>query len=100
MKRISIFLAGVVLSVFPVAAQNAFRGAYFMDTYLYGHTMNPALTANRSYASLALGRIDVQTQCNLGASTFLYPTGSGVVSFLSESVSSQEFLRGNAFAQE
>ena len=92
MKKVCTLLAALALLVLPVAAQNAFRGAYFMDTYLYGHTMNPALTADRSYASLALGRIDVQTQSNLGASTFFYPTSSGAVSFLSESVSSQEFL--------
>ena len=92
MKKVCVLLAGLALLALPAAGQNAFRGAYFMDTYLYGHTMNPALTANRSYASLGLGRIDVQTQSNLGVSTFLYPTGNGVVSFLSESVSSQEFL--------
>ena len=92
MKKVCTLLAGLALLALPAAGQNAFRGAYFMDTYLYGHTMNPALTANRSYASLALGRIDVQTQSNLGASTFFYPVGNSAVSFLSESVSSQEFL--------
>ena len=90
-KSILLVTACLVLSL-SASAQNAFRGAYFMDTYLYAHTMNPALTANRSYASIGLGRIDLQTQSNLGASTFLYPQGNGVVTFLSEKVPSQTFL--------
>ena len=93
MRKIASILAGLVLAALTCGAQDAFRGAYFMDTYLYGHTMNPALTANRSYASVALGNIDVQTQTNLSAMTFLYPTGSGVVSFLSDAVSSEQFLK-------
>ncbi len=93
MKRVCLILAGMALLALPLTAQNAFRGGYFMDTYLYGHTMNPALCANRSYASLALGRIDVQTQSNLGVSTFFYPTGhNSVTSFLSSGVSSETFL--------
>ena len=91
-KTVLLILAGLVLALSGAEAQNAFRGAYFMDTYLYGHTMNPALTANRSYASVALGNIDVQAQSNLGASTFLYPVSGGVVTFLDDRVSSTEFL--------
>ena len=91
-KTVLLILAGLVLALSGAEAQNAFRGAYFMDTYLYGHTMNPALTANRSYASVALGNIDVQAQSNLGASTFLYPVSGGVVTFLDDRVSSAEFL--------
>ena len=92
MKKIFTLLAILCLAALGAKAQNGFRGAYFMDTYLYGHTMNPALTANRSYASVALGRIDIQTQSNLGASTVLYPTGNGLTTFLSEGVSSETFL--------
>ena len=92
MKKIFTLLAILCLAALGAKAQNGFRGAYFMDTYLYGHTMNPALTANRSYASVALGRIDIQTQSNLGASTVFYPTGNGLTTFLSEGVSSETFL--------
>lgn len=93
MRKYTLLIAALFLAALSAPAQNAFRGAYFMDTYLYGHTMNPALTANRGYASLALGHIDLQTQSNMGVSTFLYPTGSGSVnSFLSESVSAEQFL--------
>ena len=63
-----------------------------MDTYLYGHTMNPALTANRSYASVGLGDINIQAQSNLSASAFIYPTSGGAVTFLSDAVSSKDFL--------
>lgn len=89
-KTLTLLL--LCLASLNVLAQNSFRGAYFMDTYLYAHTMNPALCANRSYASLGLGHIDVQTQSNLGLSTFFYPTSNGLVSFFNEGVSSQTFL--------
>ena len=92
MKKTVFLLAGLILAALTCGAQDAFRGAYFMDTYLYGHTMNPALTANRSYASVGLGNIDLQAQSNLGASTFIYPTSSGVVPFLSDAVPSDVFL--------
>ncbi|MBR1576564.1 MAG: hypothetical protein IJ654_08975 [Bacteroidales bacterium] len=93
MKRTLSLLAALMLPILPVLAQNAFRGAYFMDTYLYGHTMNPALCANRSYFGLGVGHIDLQMQSNLGATTFLYPTRGGAVeTFLSEGVSSDTFL--------
>ena len=65
MKKTACILAGLFLVLTSAQAQNAFRGGYFMDTYLYGHTMNPALCANRSYASVALGHIDIQSQSNL-----------------------------------
>ena len=92
MKKTVLILSGLILAALTCGAQDAFRGAYFMDTYLYGHTMNPALTANRSYASLAIGNIDIQTQSNLSASTFVFPTSSGIVPFLSDAVTSEQFL--------
>ena len=93
MRKHTLLTAVLLLAALAAPAQNAFRGAYFMDTYLYGHTMNPALTANRSYASLGLGHIDLQTQSNMGTSTFFYPNGQNSVNFfLSESVPAEQFL--------
>lgn len=94
MKKNCLLLFFWALPLLPVCAQDAFRGAYFMDTYLYGHTMNPALCANRSYASLATGLIDLGVQSNMGFSTFFYPTRQGeMVSFLSDQVPSETFLK-------
>ena len=92
MKKTVFLLAGLILATLTCGAQDAFRGAYFMDTYLYGHTMNPALCANRSYAALATGNIGLGLQSNLGASTFFYPTSRGTVSFLSDQVPAETFL--------
>ena len=92
MKKISLFLALSLIS-FSALAQNGFRGAYFMDGYLYGHTMNPALYANRSFLGIGTGKIDVQTQSNLGLSTFYFPGPNGNAQlFLNDNVSSQQFL--------
>ena len=92
MKRILILLAFSFISL-TVLAQNGFRGAYFMDGYLYGHTMNPALYANRGYLGIATGKADVQAQSNLGLSTFYTPSTSGNAQlFLNEEISSAQFL--------
>lgn len=94
MKKRILLLSLCSLALFSARAQDAFRGAYFMDTYLYGHTMNPALCANRSYASVATGLINLGAQSNLGASTFFYPTRQGeMVSFLSDQVPTETFLK-------
>ena len=93
MKRTLIILAGLLTATLGASAQNAFRGGYFMDGYLYAHKMNPALCPGQSYFGIGVGNIDVQTQSNLGISTLFTPDGhGGLDSFLSESVSAQDFL--------
>ena len=93
MKRTLIILAGLLTAALGASAQNAFRGGYFMDGYLYAHKMNPALCPGQSYFGIGVGNIDVQTQSNLGVSTLFTPDGhGGLDSFLSEKVSAQEFL--------
>ena len=92
MRKTFLLLSICCLALLPARAQDAFRAAYFMDTYLYGHTMNPALCANRSYAALATGNIGLGLQSNVGASTFFYPTSRGTVSFLSDQVPAETFL--------
>ena len=88
---IAIFLLSVCLGAF---AQSNFRAGYFMDGYLYNHTMNPAFYANKGYVSVGVGNISLNTQSNLGVSTFLYPTGNGKSEFfLSDNVSSSSFLK-------
>ncbi len=92
--RKTALLFALSLTVLSASAQNTFRSAYFMDGYLYAHSMNPAFYANRNYIGLGVGNVGVQTQSNLGVSTFFYPAGSGstVNSFLSDAVSASQFL--------
>jgi len=64
-----------------------------MDGYLYKHTMNPAFYASKGYASVGVGNISLNTQSNLGVSTFFYPTSGGNAEFfLSDNVPSSTFL--------
>ena len=94
MKKLSAIIICLALATAGVQAQNTFQGGYFMDGYLYAHKMNPALTANRGYLGIGVGRVGVQTMSNVGYSTLYYPVGNGKVeSFLSDHVSSQEVLR-------
>ena len=93
MKRYLILIAGLLTAALSTQAQNAFRGGYFMDGYLYANKMNPALCPDQSYFGIGVANIDVQTQSNLGISTLFTPNGhGGLDSFLSESVSAQDFL--------
>ena len=92
MKKTALLLLGLALTLQGVRAQSDFRAAYFMAGYIYGHTMNPALYANRNYIGIGVGNATVRNQSNLGFKTFFYPSGSQTVSFLDESVASSEFL--------
>jgi len=92
MKRI-ISILFLLLPVCMASAQDGYRTAYFMDTYLYAHTMNPAFCPDRNYLGIATGRIGVQTQTNLGASTFFFPDGKGGMDgFYSDRVPAGDFL--------
>ena len=94
MKKISSIIFCLLMAAASAQAQNTFQGGYFMDGYLYAHKMNPALTANRGYLGIGAGRVGIQTLSNLGYSTLYYPTGNGKVeSFLSDNISSQDFLK-------
>ena len=91
--RIQILFASLFLVSSGLYAQSNFRTGYFMDGYLYRHTMNPAFYANKGYASLGVGNFSLNTQSNLGVSTFFYPTSGGNMDFfLSDNVSSSTFL--------
>ena len=94
MKKILFTLVSLILPLAALSAQDGFRAAYFMKGYQYAHKMNPAFAADRNYLGVGTGRIGVQTQSNLGASTFLYPSsGNQTVTFLNEEISSDRFLR-------
>lgn len=94
MRKLSAIIICLALAAAGAQAQNTFQGGYFMDGYLYAHKMNPALTADRGYLGIGIGRFGVQTMSNVGYSTLYYPAGNGKVeSFLSDNVSSQDFLR-------
>lgn len=93
MKKIFTAISFIALFCTASMAQTGLRSAYFLDGYNYQHEFNPAMPAQRGYFSLpALGGFNVGMQSNMGVSTFLYPKGDNLVTFMHPSVSSGEFL--------
>ena len=94
MKKVfNILLAALLM--FPVAAsaQQNLRGGYFLDGYVYKYKMNPAMAAERNFVSMpGLANVSLGADSDFGLGTFLYPTENGLSTFLSPSVSSEEFL--------
>ena len=87
---LAIFAFCIVSQAF---AQQSLRSAYFMDGYNGRSKLNPAFAAERSYFSVpSLGGFGFNAQSNLGVNTFLYPVDGGLTTFMSSSVSADEFL--------
>lgn len=93
MKKIIILLTAAVFATGNAFAQQSFRSAYFLDGYNYRHEFNPAFASRTSYFSVpVLSSFNLETQSNLGVSTFLYPVDGQLTTFMNPSVSADEFL--------
>lgn len=76
-----------------VSAQ-ALNSGYFLDGYLFGHQLNPALRSDKSYFSIpVLGNVSLVTRGNVGMANFLYPTDDNkLTTFMNSSVKAEDFL--------
>lgn len=93
MKKIIILMAASVLAAGSAFAQQSFRSAYFLDGYNHRHEFNPAFASRTSYFSVpVISAFNLETQSNLGVSTFLYPVNGKLTTFMNSSVSADEFL--------
>ena len=93
MKKISIFVITALFATCGASAQQSFRSAYFLDGYNLRHEFNPAFAPGTSYFSIpAIGGFNLETQSNLGVSTFLYPMDGELTTFMNSSVGAEEFL--------
>lgn len=90
----TIVMVALVTCV-SAGAQNL-RTAYFMESSTIRSSMNPALTPNRGYFNIPfVGSINAAyTSNSLSVDNILYPnpSGSGLVTFLDESVNTAKFL--------
>lgn len=95
MKNIKSIIVVLLLLASPAAsmAQSA-ESSYFLDGMLFNNKLNPAMKAERGYMSLLVGNMSVQTKGNVGISDFLYPRGDKLATFMSGSVTADEFLKG------
>ena len=93
MKKITI-LAAVIASAFCTSAFAQTQSGYFLDNYVYGYRLNPAIMSEKAFFGLGVGNIDLTGKSDLGLSDFLYknPDGNGLVTGLNKSISAEEFL--------
>lgn len=86
----------VALTLCISVSAQALRTAYFMENSTVRSSMNPALMPNRGYFSIPfIGSINTAyTSNSLSVDNILYPnpSGSGLVTFLDESVDTRKFL--------
>ena len=81
-------------TLFEASAQSL-RTAYFSDSYIYRHRLNPAMSNEDSYSSLlGLGNLNVDYGTNEGVNTFIVPYRDKLVTFMHESVAPSDFLSG------
>lgn len=93
MKNIRYIIVGFffMLCSTGAMAQTALS-SYFLDGTLYNSKLNPAMKAERGYLSIGIGNLTLGTKGNVGISNFLYPRGDKLTTFMSGTVSQDEFL--------
>lgn len=81
------------------ASAQQLRSAYFSDSHLYRHEMNPAMGNEQSYFSIPgiLGNMNLQMGSNFGVKNFIYDNpnksnGHSLTTFMDENISAGEFL--------
>ncbi len=87
-KHIVIFSLLAVCSVKGLA-QTA-KSAYFLDGTFHNYKLNPAMRPERAFFSV--GATTVGTNGNVGISHFLFPQDDHLTTFMSSTVSENEFL--------
>lgn len=95
MKNIKPIILTLALATAGICASAQSRSSYFLDNYVYGYRLNPAIMSERSFFSLpVVGNVQADIQSGIGVSTLLYPAPdrNGLVTGFNSSVSSEEFL--------
>ena len=92
-------LAILALSLsFAAAAQaQELKTATFLDNYLYGYRLNPAVTpeGTAGFVGLGVGNLGLSGQTNFGLSNFLFPLEDGrLVTGLNSAISQDVFPGG------
>lgn len=97
MKHINkVLLTSLLAAASMGASAQALRSAYFSDSYIFRHHLNPALANDDGYFALpVLGNMNIDMGKNFGISDFIKPgPNNKLVTGLHPSVSNSEFLDG------
>ena len=97
MKR-SLILLAACAALF--ASQNAgaqdLKTGYFIDNYVYGYKLNPALQpkVGNTFVGFVVNDIALSGQTNVGISNVLFPLNGKLVTGLNENIPADTFLGG------
>lgn len=85
--------AGIITSTMCASAQTTYSG-YFLDDYLYGFQMNPAIANKKGFVSFpgGLGDLNIQTHGNLNLSDVIYKLNGKTVLFTNPGISASEVM--------
>lgn len=93
MKKAIIFIIIALAAAEGAFAQQIFRSTYFLEGYNHRHQFNPAFASSTSYFTVpVIGSFNLETQSNMGVSTFLYPVDGKLTTFMNSAVPADEFL--------
>lgn len=99
MKKREILLVAILCAVsFSSGAQDLNTG-FFLDSYAFGHRINPALQCSSSsvsgYAGIGVDIVNVMARTNVAPSNFVFSLDDGtLVSGLDNRIPADEFLGG------
>ena len=92
MKRFVVMVFFLLAAVGTTASAQS-RGSYFFDNSLLRSKLNPAFAPKNDYASLfGVGSFSVDMASNVGLKNFIFRDGDASHLFLSDEVSSEQFL--------
>jgi len=87
-KRWYLSLTALLGAVLCLNAQS-FQESFYLRNYALAYRYNPAIVRDNGFISL--GQVSASSQCNVGASSFLFPTDDGLVTGLHSSIPSEIF---------
>lgn len=90
MKKLSMTLGMLLVAISSFAG--TYQSGFFLDNYCYGYRVNPAITSEKGFMSIALGSVTPSLASDIGLGSFIFksPDG-GLVTGLNSSISPNDF---------
>lgn len=95
-SRIAIAAASAFMLFSANALSQDLKTGFFLDNYLYGYRMNPAVKTevSNTFFGLVINDATFGASSDIGLSNILFPYNGGLVTGFNKNISAQEFLGG------
>lgn len=77
------------------AGAQELKSVYFLDDFVYKYELNPAMhdeQTTRVFVGFGLNNIGISAKGNVGLDNFIFPTADGLVYFMNDAISYDQFL--------